>query len=127
MSRLGEFVAFRAALALLEENDMNFLLDHVYQKCKADKEEIDQPNHVKEIYAAFTYEEVSAKIAEIVRPEGLTSELEVVFQRVDNLHRACPNHLGDWYFTGDYPTPGGNKVVNRAFMNFMEGKLVRAY
>ena len=82
---------------------------------------------MKELYDQFTYEEVSNKITEIVRPEGLKAELEVVYQTVEKLHDACPKNLGDWYFTGNYPTPGGNRVVNKAFINFMEGKEVRAY
>ncbi len=81
----------------------------------------------KELYAPFTYDEVSAMITNIVRPKGMKAELEVVYQTVENLHKACPNHIGDWYFTGDYPTPGGNRVVNKAFMNFMKGSEVRAY
>lgn len=84
-------------------------------------------NHVKELYAPFTYEQISAKIAEIVTPKNCKAEIQVVYQTVENLHSSCPNHLGDWYFTGDYPTPGGNRVVNKAFIYFMEGKVVRAY
>ncbi|MTI32238.1 amidophosphoribosyltransferase [Xanthovirga aplysinae] len=127
MSKMGEFVAFRAALALLKEKGMEGLLDEVYEKCKASLENPEQPNFVKGIYEPFTYEEISEKIAQIVKPENLNAELEVIYQTVDNLHKSCPEHLGDWYFTGDYPTPGGNRVVNKAFVNFMEGKLVRAY
>ncbi|MFM1913691.1 MAG: hypothetical protein RIR51_1534, partial [Bacteroidota bacterium] len=88
---------------------------------------IKSENFVKGIYDQFEYEEVSKKIAEIVRPKKLKAELSVIFQTVENLHKACPNHLGDWYFTGDFPTPGGNKVVNKSFMNFMKGVEVRAY
>jgi amidophosphoribosyltransferase len=84
-------------------------------------------NHVKEIYAPFTEEQISDKIAEIVKPKHVKAEIKVVFQTVENLHKACPNHSGDWYFTGDYPTAGGNRVVNRAFINFIEGKNQRAY
>ena len=87
----------------------------------------DQPNYVQQLYNEFTYDEVSSKITEIVRPDGLKAELEVIYQTVENLHEACPKNLGDWYFTGDYPTPGGMRVVNKAFVNFMEGKEVRAY
>ena len=87
----------------------------------------EQLNYVQTLYNQFTDEQISAKITEIIRPEGLKAELEVVYQTVDNLHKACPNNLGDWYFTGNYPTPGGMRVVNKAFVNFMEGKEVRAY
>jgi amidophosphoribosyltransferase len=96
----------------------------VYDQCLRSKGE---ENYVKKLYEQFTDEEISAKIAEIVRPVSMKAELEVVFQTVENLHKACPDHLGDWYFTGNFPTPGGMKVANRAFVNFMEGKLVRAY
>jgi len=127
MSKMKEFVAFRAVLALLKEHNKEYLLDEVYEKCLAGAADKNQPNYVNELYAPFTYEQVSAKITEIVRPEGMKAELEVVYQTVDNLHKACPDHLGDWYFTGNYPTPGGNRVVNKAFMNFMKGSEVRAY
>ena len=116
-----------AVLELLKDDGNEALLDSVFDKCLAAGLSKDQENHVKELYAPYSYEEVSAKITEIVRPEGMKAELEVVYQTVDDLHRACPNHLGDWYFTGDYPTPGGNRVVNRAFVNFMKGVEVRAY
>ena len=106
---------------------MESLLDEVYNKCIASIGQKNVPNYVKEIYKPFTYEQISTKIGEIVTPKHLKAEVEIVYQTVDNLHKACPNHLGDWYFTGDYPTPGGNRVVNRAFINYMEGKLVRAY
>lgn len=129
MSRMGEFVAFEAAINLLKRNGMALVIDEVYQKCLASltmpKDEIE--NYVKAIYEPFTDQEISDEIARIIRPHHLEAELEVVYQTLDNLHKACPNHLGDWYFSGNYPTPGGNKVVNRAFMNWMEGKNVRAY
>ncbi|MDH5607933.1 MAG: amidophosphoribosyltransferase [Cyclobacteriaceae bacterium] len=127
MSKMKDFVAFRAVLALLEETNRNYLLDDVLEKCLAAQGQKDQPNYVSELYDPFTYEEVSAKITEIVRPAGMKAELEIVYQTVDNLHKACPGHLGDWYFTGNYPTPGGNRVVNKAFINFMKGIEVRAY
>ena len=127
MSKMKEFVAFRAVLALLKERNMEYLLDEVFDKCLAEAENPNQPNFVKELYEPFTYEEVSAKITEIVKPAGMKAELEVVYQTVSNLHIACPNHLGDWYFTGDYPTKGGNRVVNNAFVNYMKGVEVRAY
>ena len=129
MSKIKDFVAFRAMLALLKEHHLESKLEEVYQKCKASivNNESDKVNYVQELYAPFTHQQISDKVAEIIRPVNLKADLEVVFQTVENLHVACPNHKGDWYFTGNYPTPGGNKVVNKAFVNFMEGKLVRAY
>ncbi len=127
MSKIKDFVAFRAVLALIKEHNMEDLLHEVYKKCKASVGDKDAPNYVKEIYVPFEYEQVSKKIAEIVTPKNLKAQVEIVYQTVENLHKACPNHIGDWYFTGDYPTPGGNRVVNKAFINFMEGKLGRAY
>ena len=127
MSKTNEFVAFRALLALLDETGQREKLDEVYLQCKEGATQPAPPNYVQSLYDLFTDEQISAKIAEIVKPESMTSELEVVYQTVENLHRAIPNHTGDWYFTGDYPTKGGNKVVNKAFSNFMEGKKVRAY
>ena len=127
MSRMKDFVAFRAAVKLLEDTNQSYILEEVLEKCLTSIDDIDAPNHVQKIYAPFTYEQVSEKITEIVRPQGMKAELEVVFQTVDDLHKACPNHLGDWYFTGDYPTIGGNRVVNKAFANFMKGVTVRAY
>ena len=124
MSRMAEFIAFKAAMALLEERGMRYVADNVYRKCKEQdslpKEEI--KNYVKEIYEPFTDEEVSAKIAELLRPEGLRAEVEIVYQPVAEMHKAIPGHPGDWYFTGDYPTPGGNRMVNRAFINYYEGR-----
>ncbi len=129
MSRMGEFVAFNAAVALLKERGQENVITEVYEKCKAQanlpKEEV--VNHVKAIYSPFTAEEISAKIAEIITPPEIGAKVEVIYQSITGLHTACPDHLGDWYFTGNYPTPGGNKVVNRAFMNWMEGKNARAY
>ena len=129
MSKMKEFVAFRAALALLKERDMEHILDEVNLRClnAIENGTADIENYVKAIYAPFTDEEISHKISEIVRPKNLKAELSIVYQTVDNLHKACPNHLGDWYFTGDFPTPGGNKVVNKSFVNFMKGIEVRAY
>lgn len=129
MSKMREFVAFRAVIELLKERGQEELIDEVYDKCKAAIVKLsgNMKNHVKELYEPFTYEEVSDKIAEIVTPKNCNAKISVVFQTIDNLHQACPNHIGDWYFTGDYPTAGGNRVVNKAFMFFMEGKTVRAY
>ncbi len=129
MAKLGDFIAFQAAISLLKERGQQSVIDDVYRKAKAQeklpKEQI--VNYVKEIYAPFSDEEISAKITELLTPKDINAMVEVVYQTVDNLHKACPNHTGDWYFTGDYPTPGGNKVVNRSFINYVEGKNVRAY
>ncbi len=127
MSRMSDFVAFRAIIDLLKEHGKDYLLGEVYEKCIHSSSESHPENYVKQLYQQFEYEQVSRKIAEIIKPADMKAELEVVFQTVDNLHKACPHHLGDWYFTGDYPTPGGHKVANRSYANFMEGKLVRAY
>jgi amidophosphoribosyltransferase len=129
MSKMKEFIAFRAVLALLKEHNKEYLLDEVYDKCKSTTNLLsgNVENHVKALYEPFTYEEVSKKISQIVTPKNCKAEIEIVFQTIDNLHLSCPKHLGDWYFTGNYPTPGGNRVVNKAFMFFMEGKAVRAY
>lgn len=127
MSKMGEFVAFRAMIALLKERKLDYMLGEVYEQCLRAANEFHPKNHVKQLYDQFTDEEISQKIAEIVRPPEMKAELEVVFQTVENLHKACPKHLGDWYFTGNYPTPGGMRVVNRSYVNYMQGKLVRAY
>lgn len=127
MSKMKDFIAFRAVLELLKEAGIEKLLDEVYEKCAASTKESNSPNYVKELYEPFTYDQVSDKIADIVTPPGIKAEVKVVYQTVENLHKACPYHSGDWYFTGNYPTPGGNRVVNKAFANYMEGKLVRAY
>ncbi len=127
MSKINEFVAFRAVIELVKEGGMESLLDEVYEKCKQVSGQEEQQNYVKEIYDIFDYDQVSHKISEIVKPTEMNADLEIVYQTVDNLHIATPKHLGDWYFTGNFPTPGGNRVVNSAFINFMEGKLVRAY
>jgi amidophosphoribosyltransferase len=129
MAKLGDFVAFRAAIELLKETGSEHIINEVYNKCKAQeslpKEQI--VNFVKEIYAPFTAEEISDKIAQMLRTSDIKAELKIVFQSIENLHIAIPGHLGDWYFTGNYPTPGGNKVVNRSFINFIEGRNARAY
>jgi len=129
MAKIGDFVAFRAALELLKEHNKEHIIHEVYQKSKAQENLDDNQviNHVKEIYAPFSDEQISDKIAELVSPSDLKAELKVIFQTVENLHQACPENLGDWYFTGDYPTPGGNRVVNQAFINFYEGNNSRAY
>jgi len=129
MAKLGDFIAFQAAIALLKERGQADLIQEVYKKSKAQehlpKEQI--VNYVKEIYRPFTADEISAKITQLLTPEGLHAEVDVVYQSIEGLRMSCPNHTGDWYFTGDYPTPGGNKVVNKSFINYVEGKNVRAY
>jgi amidophosphoribosyltransferase len=127
MSRMGDFIAFRAMIALLKDHGKEYLLGEVYEKCLHAEEEEHPQNYVKLLYEQFTDEQISAKIAQIVRPSHMKAEVEVVFQTVENLHKAIPYHSGDWYFTGNFPTPGGIKVANRAYVNYMEGKLVRAY
>jgi amidophosphoribosyltransferase len=129
MAKLEGLVAFRAALALLKERNLYHIVEEVYQKSKAQEafNDADVVNYVKEIYAPFTDQEISDKIAEMLTPENTNAEVKIIYQTVADLHKACPKNLGDWYFTGDYPTDGGNRVVNRAFMNFYEGKDARAY
>lgn len=129
MAKLEDFIAFRAALALHQENNTMHLVEEIYQKClkQVSKPDEDIINHVIEFYAPFTVEEISKKIGELLCPDNIKAEVEIIYQTVESLHQACPKNLGDWYFTGDYPTPGGNRVVNRAFINFFEGKNERAY
>lgn len=129
MARLEDLVAFQAALALHKERGTYHIIKEVYEKCLTQVTLSDDKvvNYVKEVYAPFTDEEISDKIRDLLLPKDFTSEVEVIFQTVDNLHKACPENLGDWYFTGDYPTDGGNRVVNRAFINFYEGNKERAY
>ena len=129
MARLEHLVAFNATLALHKERGTDGIVEEIYKKCKAtltsNVEEV--TNHVKEFYAPFTDEEISDKIAEIITDKSIKAKVKVIFQKVDDLHQACPKNLGDWYFTGDYPTNGGKKVVNRAFVHFFEGNPERAY
>ena len=129
MSRMGEFVAFEAAISLLKEQGKENIILETYQKCKdsAKLPKEQAQNHVKAIYEPFTDQEISDRIAQIIRPKEINCEVSVIYQTLDNLHKACPDHTGDWYFSGNFPTPGGNKVVNRAFVNWMEGKNQRAY
>jgi amidophosphoribosyltransferase len=129
MAKMGDFIAFQAIIELLKQHGKEQVIKDVYRKCK-DQENLPKEqikNYVKEIYDHFSYDEVSGKIAELLTPKDIHADVEIIYQTVEDLHKACPNHLGDWYFTGDYPTPGGNKVVNRAFMNYVEGKNERAY
>jgi amidophosphoribosyltransferase len=129
MAKLGDFIAFKAAIELLNDRGLWEIIHQVYRNCKADqskpKEEIS--NHVKQIYAPFTFEEISARIATMMRSGNINAEIRIIYQTVENLHLACPNDLGDWYFTGNYPTPGGNKVANQSFINYYEGKNQRGY
>ncbi|WP_245957431.1 amidophosphoribosyltransferase [Chitinophaga flava] len=129
MSKMGDFVAFQAAIALLKDHGKEHILQEAYGLCKELQRTntLHAQNVVKNVYKPFTPEQISAKIAEILTPEGINANVEVIYQSIESLHEACPNNLGDWYFTGDYPTPGGNRVVNKAFMNFMEGKNERGY
>ncbi|MGQ1910921.1 amidophosphoribosyltransferase [Marinifilum sp. RC60d5] len=129
MTRMGEFIAFNAAIALLKDRGMENVIEETYKKCKSQenlpKEEV--VNYVKEIYKPFTAEEISDKIAVLLTPDQMDAEVRIVYQSVENLHLACPENNGDWYFTGKYPTPGGNKVVNTSFINYVEGNDKRAY
>lgn len=129
MAKMGDFIAFVAAIELLKDINQEHIINNTYEKCKAQeglkKEEIQ--NYVRDIYAPFTPEEISDKIAKLLTPPEIKAEVKIVYQSIENLHKACPNHLGDWYFTGNYPTPGGNKVVNKAFINYVEGSNERAY
>lgn len=129
MSRMSEFAAFRAAIELLKERNMQSVIDEVYEKSVAQKDKPKEEivNYVKEIYAPFTDEEISAKMAEMFTPKGTKAKVEIVFQSIENLHKACPDHKGDWYFSGNYPTPGGNRMVNTAFINYVEGVDRRSY
>jgi amidophosphoribosyltransferase len=129
MAKMGDFIAFEAAIQLLVDTKRENIIQDVYKKCLSQvnlpKEQV--RNYVKEIYAPFTDEEISVKIAQLLTPISMKSKVEIIYQSVENLHIACPDNLGDWYFTGDYPTPGGNKVVNKAFINWMEKRNERAY
>jgi amidophosphoribosyltransferase len=129
MAKLSDFVAFQAAIELLHETHQGKIIDNVYKLCKEqqNKAKEDIVNYVKLIYKPFTVEEISAKIAQIIKPQDIKAEVEIIFNSIENLHKACPEHTGDWYFTGDYPTPGGNKVVNNAFINYIEKVNDRAY
>lgn len=129
MSKLGDFIAFRAAIKLLHERGMATLLNELYDKCIALKEtnQLHTENVVRQIYKPFTTKEISDKIAQLITPEDIDFPVEVIYQTIEDLHASCPTNTGDWYFTGNYPTPGGNKVVNKAFLNYMEGNNIRGY
>lgn len=129
MSKMGDFIAFNAAVELIREKGMTDVLKSLFDKCKElqRNNQLHTENVVKQLYKQFPIEEISAKIAQLITPPGLNIPVDVIFQSIEDLHKSCPNNLGDWYFTGNYPTPGGNKVVNKAFMNYMEGRNVRGY
>lgn len=129
MSKMREFVAFRAAIELIKETNQITMLDELLQECRdlQRNNRLHQKNVVREVYRPFTAEQISDKIAELITPEDIQVPVQVIYQTIENLHECCPTNRGDWYFTGDYPTPGGNRVVNKAFMNYMEGKDVRSY
>jgi len=129
MANLEGLIAFRAMLALLKDDDKYYLIKETYDKCIAQVglPDTEVQNFVKDLYGLYTDEEISKKISELLSSEGLNAEVDIIYQSVEDLHKACPKHLGDWYFTGDYPTPGGHRVVNRAFINFFEGNKERAY
>ena len=129
MAKLGDFIAFRAAISLLKEQGKEKLINDIYKRCK-EQERLPSNqirNYVKEIYEPFTAEEISQRISKILTPEGISAEVQIIYQTIEGLHAAIPNHKGDWYFTGNYPTPGGNKVVNKSFINYVEGRNERAY
>ncbi|HNJ55320.1 MAG TPA: amidophosphoribosyltransferase [Chitinophagaceae bacterium] len=129
MSKMGDFIAFNAVVSLIKEKGKESFLKELFEKCKElqRNDQLHTENIVKQVYKQFTNEEISARIARLVTPPGVNIPVDVIFQSIEDLHKSCPNNLGDWYFTGNYPTPGGNRVVNKAFMNFMEGKKVRGY
>ena len=129
MSKMGDFIAFNAAVELMKERGKGNCLKEMLERCKdlQRNNQLHTENVVKQLYKQFTAEEISAKIAQLITPGGLDIPVDVIFQTIEDLHKSCPNNLGDWYFTGNYPTPGGNKVVNKAFINYMEGKNVRGY
>jgi amidophosphoribosyltransferase len=129
MSKLGDFIAFRAATELMKETGKEDCLQELYERCKELQRtgQLDTENVVRQVYKPFSLQQISDKIAELITPKGVNIPIEVIFQTIESLHQACPTNTGDWYFTGNYPTPGGNRVVNKAFINYMEGKNVRGY
>jgi amidophosphoribosyltransferase len=129
MSKMGDFIAFNAAVSLTKKKGYNGLMNELLDRCRALEAAgaLDTVNVVKEFYGHFTTDELSAEIAALITPVGCTIPITVIFQNIENLHKSCPNNRGDWYFTGNYPTSGGNRVVNRAFVNYMEGRNERGY
>jgi amidophosphoribosyltransferase len=129
MAKMGDFIAFQAVVCLLKDTNQQHILLDTYNKCK-DQENLlkeEMINYVKDIYSLFTADEISVKISQLLTPKGINADVKIIYQSITDLHASCPNHLGDWYFTGDYPTPGGVKVVNKAYMNYIEGINQRAY
>ena len=129
MSRMGDFIAFQAAVALLHDHHKEHILEDAYQQCLQAEADgtLHEHNFVQAIYEPFSADQVSCKIAEMLRPDDVHAGVDIIYQSLEGLYDACPENKGDWYFTGNYPTPGGNKVVNKAFMNYMEGRNVRGY
>ena len=130
MSKLGDFIAFRAAIALLKDSNREHCLQEIYDECKelSRTGQLHTENLVRKVYKPFSPEEISQKIAELITPPELKGfPVQVIYQTIESLHEACPTNTGDWYFTGNYPTAGGNRVVNKAFMNYMEGRNIRGY
>jgi amidophosphoribosyltransferase len=129
MSKMGDFVAFKAAIELLKERGQESLIDDIKNTIKemARNNQLHTENVVRRLYKSFTTEEISDKIAQLITPAGFTIPVQVIYQNIEDLHASCPTNTGDWYFTGNYPTPGGNKVCNKAFLNYLDGKNVRGY
>ena len=129
MSKLGDFIAFKAAVALLADRNMEYILTDALEKIKElqRNNQLHTENVVRSIYKPFTTHEISDKIAQLITPKNVDINVHVIYQTIEDLHDSCPTNTGDWYFTGNYPTPGGNKVVNKAFLNYMDGKDVRGY
>jgi amidophosphoribosyltransferase len=129
MAKMTDLIAFRAAIELIKENDKEDLIHKVYEQCLLEnKKPVNKiKNLVKKIYSSYSDDQISNKISSMLKEDDINAEVDVVFQSIDNLHKACPNNLGDWYFSGEYPSPGGNKVVNKAFINYYEGSSSRAY
>ena len=128
MAKLGDFIAFQAAITLLKESGQEHIIDEVYQNCLNccdDDEQVE--NYVQAIYAPFSAVQISKKIAQLLTPDNINAKVNIIYQKISDLHASCPDHQGDWYFTGNYPTMGGNRVVNKSFINFIEGKNERAY
>jgi amidophosphoribosyltransferase len=128
MAKLGDFIAFQAAITLLKESGQEHIIDEVYQNCLNCCEDDEQvENYVQAIYAPFSAVQISKKIAQLLTPNNINAKVNIIYQKISDLHASCPDHQGDWYFTGNYPTTGGNRVVNKSFINYIEGKNERAY